>query len=193
MKKFILLFSLTLLTHAFAAPFDVTKRDSSEYIKVSKSPNGKYVSFEYCKSLTNCIPLGHSTLKGYPSKYLVTDLKKSRKDQSLDVFDAAATVTGIAIAAGALGTPGMILIDLGLSEGAAVAVTAIAVTTLGSSAVKVAMDFSKSVNPVEQWRQNRMIDEDVLDDKKVVVPDYIGSLKDFSKSLENTLLEMKHY
>lgn len=186
------IFLIIGLTANSAQAMDVFGNDSF-YIKVTHSKDGMFSKFELCPlkpkpgaENSGCDALGWKGEDGLARFYPVIQLKDQRSTEQWqvvgswvgDIGGAALLVYGgvvIGVASSVVGSADWAVIAAGLVFG-------------GPTTIAITGNFWDPMNPIEQQRQARMLYDDVITDKKVVldsdVADYAYSLDTVLKKLD---------
>ena len=157
------LLSLSLIAPQLAAAKDIFGR-GEKFIKITEDgPQNAFIRFELCylKKPDFCTQIGS---RYFYSKTELVNLRNSeKKDIALaalaDVGIVVVAVYGGAVAGAVLAAGGGVAPMVGASAG-------VVLGTAGSAAI---INGLNSVNPVEQYRQVVILQDDVIEDKKVVI------------------------
>lgn len=160
-----------------ASPSDVYGR-GDKFIKVTNSKNGEAVSFELCKisKPNSCLQIGNRKM------YSKLELEKLRRSEGKDIVLAVLADVGIGIVAfygGAL-AGGVLVASAG-----GIASVGVAGGALAGAGVTTALTMNvDAINPAEQYRQTRMLKDDVIDDQTVRID---RSIDDIARTLQTVL------
>lgn len=164
MKKSILIGMASLLTvsSTWASTNDIRGR-GDKYIKVTELHNGEFVSFELCslKRKNTCFQIGSRKM------YSKAELQKLRRSEGKDVVLSILADVGIGVIAiygGALA--GAVIVSAGGGAAMVGASGGAVLGTAGTAALGINVD---ALNPAEQYRQVKVISDDVINDKDVVM------------------------
>ncbi len=147
-----------LSVQAFA--IDVFGTDAY-FIKVTESTNLKYVKFEFCNyHEQQCSSIGSNIF------YSKEKLRKLKESEKWDVLKASAADVAIVIAS--IFTGGGAAYAIATTDAGMIYGTLIVGTTSGVAAPFIIRQFDSN-NPYGQYKQLETLNDDVLNDNKVVV------------------------
>lgn len=177
MKVILSLIMIITSLQVKALPSDVYGR-GDKFIKVTNSKSGDAVSFELCKIAkpNSCLQIGNRKI------YSKVELEKLRRSEGKDIVLAVLADVGIGVVAlygGAL-AGGILVASAGGIASVGVAGGAIAGTGV-ATALTINVD---AINPAEQYRQTRMLKDDVIDDQTVRID---RSIDDIAHTLQTVL------
>lgn len=182
--------SLLLLSALFASTqakaVDVFGKDAF-FIQVTMSADKESAQFELCPKAdkAHCQPLGKPDRHGNAQFYSLADLKAQATSEQLQIAGAVIGDIGA----------GVVLVYSGAFMGAIVvsgaggaAVTgASAGALVGTSGTVVLAHVLDPLNPKEQWRQARMIRNDVITDQPVYLDAEVAT---YARSLDTVLKKL---
>jgi len=182
--------SLLLLSALFASTqanaFDVFGKDAF-FIQVTMSADQESAQFELCPKGDNahCQPLGEADRYGNAQYYSLADLKAQSTSEKWQIAGAVLGDIGA----------GAVLIDTGpfmgtvvIPRGGGAAVTGASVGAVVGTGGTVALAHALDpLNPKEQWRQARMIRNDVITDKTVTLD---AEVRTYARSLDTVLKKL---
>ncbi len=177
MKVLLAFFVFVMSFQVKASPSDIYGR-GDKFIKVTSYENGASVGFELCKIAkpSNCFQIGNRKM------YTKVELEKLRRSEGKDIVLSVLADVGIGIVAvygGAL-AGGVLVSAAGGITSVGVAGGVITGSTLTTA---LAMNVD-SINPAEQYRQTRMLKDDVISDQTVRID---RSVDDIARTLQTVL------